>query len=208
MPKKKHSPARRIFISHSHQDRHAATELQSALEKYGAETYLDQEKIRAGDLLPERITEGIGWCNTFLLIWSISAAASKWVKREWNTAYNLRKKIVPYVLDNTHLPAGLDNLVYIALKDREFGDAQLLTTVFGKNVPFDATTIFPGQWRASVDAFGMAQGTYNLELRANGQVEGEGSVSATGIAGQLASLMGMVGLLTMRIPVHGTWSYD
>ncbi|MGA8863301.1 MAG: hypothetical protein WBM09_03075 [Gallionella sp.] len=131
-----------------------------------------------------------------------------WVKRQWDTAYELRKKIVPYVLDSTPLPASLDNLVYIGLKDREHGDAQLLRAVFGKEYIPNPTTLFPGHWQASVNAFGMAQGTYNLEPRTNGQLEGEGGISQSGLAGQLAAQIGMTGLLTMRIPVHGSWSYD
>jgi hypothetical protein len=169
---------------------------------------LDQEKIRAGDILPDRIREGITWCDAFLLIWSVSAVSSKWVQHEWNMAYELRKKIVPYVLDGTPLPPGLDNLVYIELKDRELGDAQLLTTIFGRDFAPDPTTLFPGHWRASLDAFGMIQATYDLQLRANGQLEGEGGASQSGLAGQIAAQIGMGGLLTMRIPVHGSWSYD
>lgn len=199
---------RRVFISHSHQDRHIATELQSTLETYGAETFLDQERIRPADVLPDRIRDGIVSCQNFLLIWSASAARSQWVDREWDMAYQLKKKIVPYVLDGTSLPAGLDNLVYITLKDRELGNVQLLTAIFGPGFKPDPTTLFPGQWQASVDAFGMAQGTYNLELRANGQVEGEGGITQGGLAGQLARQVGMTGLLTMRISVHGRWSYD
>lgn len=198
----------KIFLSHSHRDRHSATELQVVLEKQGAETYLDQDKIQAGDILPERIREGISRCDTFLLIWSSSAAVSDWVGKEWNTAYDLRKKIIPYSLDSTPVPAALQNLVRVEADDREHGDAKLLMAVFGRDVTPDPTTLFPGNWHASVDAFGMAQGTYDLELRANGQVEGNGGISNSGVAGQIAGQMGMSGLLSMRIPIHGSWSYD
>ncbi|MCK4821247.1 hypothetical protein KA005_36110, partial [bacterium] len=66
----------------------------------------------------------------------------------------------------------------------------------------------PGRWRASMDAFGMVQATYDLELRPNGQLEGEGGASQSGVAGELAAQMGMGGLFTMRIPVNGSWSYN
>lgn len=77
--------------------------------------------------------------------------------------------------------------MYITLKDQEFGNAQLLTTVFGKEFAPDPATLFPGHWRASVDVFGMAQGWYDLDLRANGQLEGEGGVGQSGLAAQLVS---------------------
>ena len=111
----------KVFLSHSHRDRHSATELQFVLETQGAETYLDQDKIQAGDILPKRIREGISWCDTFLLIWSSRAAVSDWVGKEWNTAYDLRKKIIPYSLDSTLLPAALQNLVRVEAGDRERG---------------------------------------------------------------------------------------
>lgn len=198
----------KIFLSHSHRDRHFAAELQVILETQGAETYLDQDKIQVGDILPKRIREGISWCNTFLLIWSSKASASTWVEKEWNAAYDLRKKIIPYSLDNTPLPNALENLVRVEVNDQEHGDANLLRAVFGRDFTPDQTTLFPGKWHASVDAFGVAQGTYDLELRANGQVEGMGGISNSGVAGQIAGQMGMNGLLSMRIPFHGSWSYN
>ena len=85
----------KVFISHSHRDRAVATDLQRVLMKFGAQTFLDQDKIQVADVLPDRIQQGIEWCNTFLLIWSSSAAASDWVGKEWNAAYELRRKMFP-----------------------------------------------------------------------------------------------------------------
>jgi hypothetical protein len=61
-------------------------------------------------------------------------------------------------------------------------DAQLLTTVFGREFTPDPTTLFPGWWRASMDAFGMIQATDDLQLRENGQVEGEGGLGGRGVS--------------------------
>lgn len=198
----------KIFLSHSHRDRHVATELQAVLETYGAETFLDQDQIQAGDILPERIQVGISWSEIFLLIWSASAAASNWVAKEWDSAYDLRKKIIPYSLDNTPLPATLQNFVRVEADDRQHGDANLLKAIFGREMKIDPTTLFPGHWHASVDVFGMVQGSYDLELRANGQVEGTGAIEQSGVAGEIADLLGMGGILSTRIPAHGSWSYD
>jgi hypothetical protein len=169
---------------------------------------LDQDKIQVAENLPERIQEGINWCNTFLLIWSSRAVASAWVEEEWNTAYDSRKKIIPYSLDSSPLPNELENLVRVEVNDQEHGDANLLKAVFGRDFTPDPTTLFPGKWQASVDAFGTAQGTYDLELRKNGQVDGMGGVSNSGLVGQMAGQMGMSDLLNMRIPFHGSWSYN
>jgi TIR domain len=198
----------KVFISHRHLDRHVATQLQSVLHQHGAETFLDQDRIQAGDVLPDRIQDGIKWCDIFLLLWSGYAASSDWVAREWDLAYESRKKIIPYLLDQTPLPNELDNLVHVEDSDRLHGNAQLLLAVFGKEFVTDSTTLFPGRWKARMDAMGMVQATYNLELRANGQVEGDGGADASGVAIGMARQLGMEGLFTMRIPVHGSWSYD
>ncbi len=133
---------------------------------------------------------------------------SDWVGKEWDTAYDLRKKIIPYSVDSTPLPAALQNLVRVEADDRERGDAKLLMAVFGRDFTPDPTTLFPGNWHASVDAYGMAQGTFDLELRANGQVEGKGGFEQSGVAGDLARSLGVEGILSMRVPVQGNWSYD
>jgi len=201
-------PKHRVFISYSHRDRHAAVDLQDVLEEQRADTFLDQDRMDAADNLPRRIREGIRWCNCFLLLWSSRAASSSWVEQEWHLASRSGKKIIPYALDGTPLPPGLADLIYVESSDQEHGNAQLLTAVFGRGVRIDPTTLFPGRWQASMDASGMIQATYDLELRANGQVTGEGGASDSGLAGLIAGQMGMSGILGVRIPFQGTWSYD
>jgi len=169
----------KVFISHSHVDRAVATGLQSVLMKYGAETYLDQNKIQVGDVLPNSIRQGIESCNTFLLLWSSSAASSEWVGREWNTAYELRRKIIPYCLDSTSLPPVLENLVYVDLKDAQVAHAGLLRAVFKGFIP-PATDMFPGRWRLTLDAFGFGTATHDLDLRANGQITGSTRINRGG----------------------------
>lgn len=208
MSRKGKSRHPRVFLSHSHLDRHSATQLQRVLEKAGAETYLDQDKIQAGDVLPDRIRQGIEWSNAVLLLWSHNAVASAWVGKEWDLAYELRKKIVPYLLDSTSLPPALDNLVYVNLDDHEHGNSELLRAIFGREYRPDPTTLFPGSWHASVDAFGIARGSYDLELRSNGQVEGEGGMEQGALADGLAQSMGFGNIMNMRFPIAGSWSYE
>ena len=202
------SPTKHVFISHSHHDRAIATELQTTLAAAGAETYMDQDNIQAGDNLPKRIRDGLNWCDMVLLIWSAEAADSAWVIREWNSAYELRRRIVPYVLDETPLPAGLENVVYIELKDRQLGDSNLLRSIFGKDFVPDPTTLFPGHWNVTIDAYGLVQGKYDLNLRQNGQIEGDSSIDENSQVAQMMRQMGVGGLADMHVPVHGTWSYD
>ena len=196
-----------VFISHAHNDRQTATELQAILHSFGAETFLDQDYIQAGDHLDVKLEEGIFQCTVFLLLWSWSASSSKYVAKEWNKALDIRKKIVPYSLDNTPLPAVLDNLVRIDPSDRQLANAGLLKAIFGGGFAPDPTTLFPGNWQATVNTFGIGQGTYQLALRANGQVDGYGAMEQSGVAGGLAQSLGL-DLSSFQIPVSGTWSYN
>jgi hypothetical protein len=122
---------------------------------------------------------------------------------ERNTAYELRKKIVPYCIDRSPLPSEFKDFVYLDFKDHEHGDAQLLTTIFGPEFMPDPTTMFPGHWRASVNIGGMMEATYDLELRKNGQIEGAGGLSKSAVMDPSVE-----NLMKIRIPFHGCWSYD
>ena len=185
-----------------------ATELQKTLVTAGAETYLDQDRIQAGDNLPKRILDGLAWCDTVLLIWSSAASSSAWVDMEWNRAYDLRRRIIPYLIDKTPLPPLLDNIVYVEIKDRELGDSNLLRAIFGREFIPDPTTLFPGRWNATIDAYGMAQGKYAFILHQNGQIEGDSWFDKNSQLYQMMLQFGMGGLADMRVPVQGTWSYD
>ena len=76
-------------------------------------------EIRGGDNLPERINDGLEWCDLFLLIWSNDACKSDWIKLEWTNAISLRKIIVPCILDSTKLPSILANKFYIDFSNFE-----------------------------------------------------------------------------------------
>lgn len=165
-----------VFISHSHSDRSEALNLQRLLEENNAKVYLDRQKIFAGDNLPKSIQEGIASSDKFILIWSVHAATSEWVSREWKMAFELKKRIIPYVIDTTTLPDALQNFVFIEKTDQEHGYAELFRAIFG-GMPEEpkGVDIFPGHWEAE---FIIPDGTgnqvlYDLELMSNGQVVGK-----------------------------------
>lgn len=199
----------RVFISHAHRDRDSAALLDQVLTKHGAGTFLDQAHIDPGDHLPNRLREGITWCNRFLLIWSADAARSRWVEQEWNLAYDARKKIIPYRLDGSPLPDALDNLVYVDGDDRTRGDGNLLKAVFGREfTPADPSQIFPGHWVARLAVAGLGEMTYELDLRANGQIVGTARMGRSGPLEAIAAGHGLGHLLDLQGRVRGGWSYD
>jgi len=45
------------------------------------------------------------------------------VRREWEAAFGLRKKIIPYALDRTPFPSVLEKPVYVEAGDQQHGNA-------------------------------------------------------------------------------------
>jgi hypothetical protein len=197
-----------VFISHSHSDRDTATSLQQVIHDNGGQTYLDQDRLRAGDVLPDGLRQGIKACDTFLLIWSANAARSNWIDLEWNAAYEMRKRIVPYCLDSSALPPALSNLIYVDWNDRNLAHSKLLQAIFGRSFAPPSTEIFPGRWIVKANVFDLGGANYDLVLRANGQVTGTCQLSPDGPAADAMRAIGMHLLLSMSFAVSGSWSYE
>jgi len=192
------------FISHSHGDRDDAVYVEACLKKNGVSTYLDQRQLGPGDDLPVRLKDGIEECDVFLLLWSAQAASSKWVGKEWDLAWNLHKRIVPYVLDGTPLPSALSNFVHVdGRADRQTADAGLLG-IFG----VEPGGVFPGMWQIDIDAYGLAGGVYRVELHKNGQLSGTGKMKGGGVLGPGLAELGLQNLLNIEFRVEGSWSFE
>jgi hypothetical protein len=189
-----------VFISHVHEDRAVAAEIDSVLRQNGAETFLDQRELGPGDQLPANLEAGIENCSSFLLLWSMSAAKSTWVNREWNLAYTKRKRIIPFTVDGFALPSPLDNFIHIGGNDRKLAYSNLLTAIFGKEFRPRAGSVFAGKWEANCDVLGVLSAQYTFELRLNGQVVGAATV------GQLGGLVGP--MANMNFPLDGFWTYQ
>lgn len=198
----------KVFISHSHYDRQPASYIQKILEQHKVRTFLDQHQIVAGQVLKDRLGLGLIWCEKLLLFWSKHARQSEFVQWEWRRAQFLMKEVVPYMLDRTPLPSELNEIVHIDQSDRNHGHAELLRAILGRTWKPDSATPFPGLWRAELSLGGVGDAEYQLELRANGQILGEGRIKNLGLMGELASSLGVSQILSMEIPVTGTWSFN
>lgn len=199
----------KVFISHSHLDRATAALLTKVLNENAVETFLTQNEVNAGDALPERLTRGIEWCDKILLLWSGNAARSRWVQKEWNLAYELRKKIVPYALDPKPLPRVLDELVHVEASDQERGHGGLLSAILGKGfIPTDPKQIVPGYWQVKMAIAGLGDVTYDLRLHADGQISGDGHMGSSGVFANLMQTAGMGYMAGMKLRCGGRWSFD
>ena len=116
----------RLFISHSWEDKPLVRLLETQLRANRIEIWVDHRGVRAGDNLPEEISNALQWCTTLLLIWSGPSSNSYWVKLEWTNALALRKVIIPCLVDEVPLPPILSHKAYVKLSNIDEGVRQLL----------------------------------------------------------------------------------
>jgi len=94
----------KIFISYSWEDKAISRKLADCLRRNGAQVWIDYSQNKAGDSFIRKMNEGLEWCDTFVLLWSKSAANSNFVSLEWEGALANNLKIIPCLLDKTKLP--------------------------------------------------------------------------------------------------------
>lgn len=104
----------RIFLSHNKADKAVARLLGAHLVLAGVDPWFDEWEIQAGDSIPGKLNEGLAEFDVFILLWSKNAARSNWVRRELELAIyrvvQLKGRAVPCLLDNTLLPALLQDI--------------------------------------------------------------------------------------------------
>lgn len=109
---------KQVFISYSHKDKKFVNSLSSDLEKAGTSVWLDEKKIKVGDLISKKIEDGISKCDFFCLVISKHSVNSKWVEREYRTALNMQlspgttPKILPLLIEEVELPLLLREIKY------------------------------------------------------------------------------------------------
>jgi hypothetical protein len=93
-----------VFISYAREDSQWVYRAADLLRAGGAEVFLDAQDIPFGDRWKDRIVSTLNEVERVLVFWSEHAAKSEWVQREWRLALDLRKRLVPVILDRTPLP--------------------------------------------------------------------------------------------------------
>ena len=121
------STQRKVFISHSAQDRAFVVRLTRALQRHGVRYWYSAQHIKAAQEWHDAIGRALEECNWFVVVLTPAAVRSIWVKRE--LAFVLRQRrynerIIPVLLKSCEF----QNLSW-TLEEFEFID---FTNDFGK----------------------------------------------------------------------------
>ena len=98
-----------IFISHASPDRAFALRLASSLEQLGYSVWVDAQKIRVGEAIPQRVAEAAERADYLVVVLSRHSAASSWSEHEWSAKYweelaQRRTCVLPVLLEDCAIP--------------------------------------------------------------------------------------------------------
>ena len=125
------------FLSHSSADKTFIRQLAADLTANGISVWLDEQRIRVGDSIPEKIAQGLAESDYFLIGMSQKSSESAWVQKELNNALMSevqRRKvhIMPLKLDDTPMPPIIADKRYADFsKSYKAGLEELLTALKG-----------------------------------------------------------------------------
>jgi hypothetical protein len=97
------------FLSHSSLDKPFIRQLAADLTANDVGVWLDEQRIRVGDSIPEKIAQGLAESDYFLIGISQNSNKSPWVNKELNNAMVAEMKrrkvhILPLRLDDAEMP--------------------------------------------------------------------------------------------------------
>lgn len=109
--------SRRVFLSYSYVSENEVKGIAEILRQEGAKVWLDKERIHAGDSLQEVISKAIDDTDSFVMF--LSKEPSPNLMLELSMAQAKGKKIIPVLLEDAQLPANLQGLKYIDLREKD-----------------------------------------------------------------------------------------
>ncbi len=107
-----------IFISYKSEDGDFADVLISKLEREGYSTWVDNDRINAGEDWRNNIDQAIKEAFSLIVIMSPEAKASEYVTYEWAFAWGARVKVIPVLFKPTELHPRLETLQYLDFTSR------------------------------------------------------------------------------------------
>ena len=104
---------RRFFVSYNHQDTAIVGPVVELLRSTGAPVFRDADRIPPGKKWRVVLEDSLQQSDAVVVFWSVRAKESVEVEAEWRRALELRKDIIPVLLDDTPLDNLLSDYQYI-----------------------------------------------------------------------------------------------
>ena len=102
-----------VFLSYSHADASLVAPVVKLLRVNKSLVFQDIDRIRPGKKWREEIADALAEAQLVVVFWCAHASRSDEVAREWKTAIEQRKDLLPLLLDATPLPAELSEYQWI-----------------------------------------------------------------------------------------------
>src|ERR1700735_2173712 len=127
-----HEKPIKVFISYASADRAVVSRIAVGLREGGVNVALDAWELAYGDSIEDRIDVDVRSSDVFLIILSKASIASRWLKRELNSALvnemtDRGITIIPALIEECDIPDALAGLQYMDLRgDVATGTQQLV----------------------------------------------------------------------------------
>lgn len=101
-----------VFISYNHSNENidSVRDIANKLNNMGLKTWFDQNEIKPGDSISQKINRAIDNSTYVIVIVSPKDKESNWATHELNLAVNKGKRIIPVMIDNA-TPSDLPTII-------------------------------------------------------------------------------------------------
>lgn len=106
-----------IFISHATKDDGFVNQLADELAIYGFSTWVDHRDMPPGSRWVANLEKALHGCDVMILVCSSESMASSYVEAEWHTYFDMKKPVIPVVIDNCNTPPFLRTLHQLNFQD-------------------------------------------------------------------------------------------
>jgi hypothetical protein len=109
--------SREVFLCHSSDDKWIVHMVHDDLKNRGISCWLDKNKIKVGDSIVSKISDGLASCPMMIAFLSPASVRSIWARKEWQAflAQQLagtKLGILPALVESCEIPAILSDIKY------------------------------------------------------------------------------------------------